>query len=166
MPKISRSGQDWILDRFIGTLGVNALMPGFMTFMSSPIVGFNNADLDYITARTKGVVSMRETYRKVGDFRSELANAADRQGYRVTARRHYYYASLAYGFAQYTVQEDHNPLKKILHNKCQDCFLKVMEYSEYPMWKVEIPFKDEPAYEAETFPACCMFRKVKDRFRV
>jgi hypothetical protein len=64
MPKTARSGQDWILDRFIGTLGVNALMPGFMTFMASPVVGFNNADLDYIGARTKGVASMRETYRK------------------------------------------------------------------------------------------------------
>src|ERR1700688_4789105 len=87
MPKIQRSGQDWILDRFIGTLGVNALMPGFMTFMASPIVGFNNADLDYITSRTKGVSSMRETYRKVGDFRAGLAKSAEELGYTVTARR-------------------------------------------------------------------------------
>jgi hypothetical protein len=59
MPKIARSGQDWILDRFIGTLGVNALMPGFMTFMASPVVGFNNADLDRIVERTQGLSSMR-----------------------------------------------------------------------------------------------------------
>ena len=164
MPKIARSGQDWILDRFIGTLGVNALMPGFMTFMASPIVGFNNADLDYISARTKGVVSMRESYRKVGDFRSKLAQSADQQGYKATARRHYYYASLAYGFAQYTVQEDHSALKKSLHGKCQDCFLKVIEYSDYPMEKVEIPFADEPAYEAKTFPGVLHLPKGEGPF--
>jgi dipeptidyl aminopeptidase/acylaminoacyl peptidase len=164
MPKIARSGQDWILDRFIGTLGVNALMPGFMTFMASPIVGFNNADLDYISAHTKGVVSMRETYRKVGDYRSNLAKSAESDGYTVTARRHYYYASLAYGFAQYTVQEDYSPVKKALHDKCQDAFAKVIKYSDYPMEKVEIPFVDEPAYEATTFPGVLHLPKGEGPF--
>jgi pimeloyl-ACP methyl ester carboxylesterase len=152
MPKIARSGQDWILDRFIATLGVNALMPGFMTFMASPIVGFNNADLDYISSRTKGIASMRETYRKVGDFRAALGRSAEESGYNATARRHYHLASLAYGFAQYTVQEDGNAIKKELHDKCQECFAKVIKFADNPIEKVEIPFADEPAYEADTFP--------------
>jgi pimeloyl-ACP methyl ester carboxylesterase len=164
MPKIARSGQDWILDRFIGTLGVNALMPGFMTFMASPIVGFNNADLEYITKRTKGVVSMREAYRKVGDFRMQLANSVEEDGHTVTARRHYYYAALAYGFAQYTVQEDHSPLKQDLHGKSQEAFGKVIKYADYPMEKVEIPFVDTPAYDAATFPGVLHLPKGKGPF--
>lgn len=152
MPKIARSGQDWILDRFIGTLGVNALMPGFMTFMASPIVGFNNADLERIAQRTQGVSSMRQSYRRAGEYRETLARAAEKDGHTVTARRHYYLASLAYGFAQYTVQEDRSALKKELHDKSQDCYAKVIKYAANPIEKVEIPFVDEPAYEAKSFP--------------
>ncbi|MCW6511210.1 alpha/beta hydrolase family protein [Lichenifustis flavocetrariae] len=152
MPKIVRSGQDWILDRFIGTLGVNALMPGFMTFMASPIVGFNNADLEYIGRTTKGVSSMRRAYERVGKYREGLAQEAEARGYVATARRQFHYASLAYGFAQYTVQEDHSPVKKALHDKSQECFGGVMRHAATPIEKVEIPFEDEPSYDAKTFP--------------
>ena len=77
MPKIARSGQDWILDRFIGTLGVNALMPGFMTFMASPIVGFSNADLERIADRTQGLSSMRRAYMRAGDYRASSMVISD-----------------------------------------------------------------------------------------
>jgi len=62
MPKYSRSGQDWILDRFVASLGINALMPGFATFAASPIVGFNIADVQRIAQRTRGLLSMRREY--------------------------------------------------------------------------------------------------------
>jgi dipeptidyl aminopeptidase/acylaminoacyl peptidase len=152
MPKIDRSGQDWILDRFIGTLGVNALMPGFMTFMASPIMGFNNADLDRIAKRTQGVASMRSAYLRAAEYREAIAREAEADGHTATARRHYYLASLAYGFAQYTIQEDRNAEKKAIHDKSQSCYAKVARYADTPIEKVEIPFADEPAYEASSFP--------------
>jgi dipeptidyl aminopeptidase/acylaminoacyl peptidase len=152
MTKIKRSGQDWILDRFIGTLGVNALMPGFTSFMVSPIVGFNSADLDRIAQRTRGVASMRRSYVRAAEYREGIAREAEAEGYTVTARRHYYQASLAYGFAQYTIQEDRNPKKKEIHDKSQQCYAKVIQFADTPIEKVEIPFGDEPAYEASTFP--------------
>src|SRR5260221_12952531 len=152
MPKIARSGQDWILDRFIGTLGVNALMPGFMTFMASPIVGFSNADLERIADRTQGLSSMRRAYMRAGDYREGIAREAESEGDLATARRHYYLASLAYGFAQYTIQEDRNAEKKAIHDKSQACYAKVARYAAAPIVKVEIPFVDEPAYEAASFP--------------
>jgi hypothetical protein len=62
------------------------------------------------------------------------------------------------------VQEDRSPLKKALHGKGQDCFAKVIEYAEYPMEKVEIPFVDEPAYEAKTFPGVLHVPKGKGPF--
>ena len=152
MPKIERSGQDWILDRFIGTLGVNALMPGFMSFMASPVVGFNNADLDRIASRTQGLSSMRRAYLRVAEYRERIAADAEAEGHVVTARRHYHLASLAYGFAQYTIQEDRNAEKKAIHDKSQECFAKVISYADTPIEKVEIPFTDTPAYEANSFP--------------
>ncbi len=152
MPKIARSGQDWILDRFIATLGVNALMPGFMSFMASPVVGFSNADLERIAKRTQGLSSMRRAYVRAAEHREGIARQAEAGGHEVTARRHYYLASLAYGFAQYTVQEDRSAEKKSLHDKSQECYAKVIRYASAPIEKVEIPFADEPAYEATSFP--------------
>lgn len=151
MPRIQRSGQDWILDRFIGTLGVNALMPGFMSFMASPVTGFNNADLDRIAKRTQGVASMRAAYVKTAQYREGIAREAEAAGFSATARRHSYLASLAYAFAQYTIQEDFNPKKRELHQKSQDCYAKVMQYADNPIEKVEIPFADDPTYDAKSF---------------
>ena len=130
MPKIARSGQDWILDRFIGTLGVNALMPGFMSFMASPIVGFNNADLDRIADRTQGVSSMRRAISALANIAKESRARPKTDGHLATARRHYYLASLAYGFAQYTIQEDRNAEKKAIHDKSQECFAKVIKFAD------------------------------------
>src|SRR5262249_52032557 len=132
--------------------GVNALMPGFMSFMASPIVGFNNADLERIVDRTKGLSSMRRAYLRVAEYREKIAAAAEANGHTVTARRHYYLAALAYGFVQYTIQEDRNPQKAAIHAKSQACYAKVIRYAATPIEKVEIPFADEPAYESKSFP--------------
>jgi pimeloyl-ACP methyl ester carboxylesterase len=152
MVKIGRSGQDWILDRLVGALGVNALMPGFMKLMGSPVMGFINSDLERISAQTSGVASMRQSYVRAAKYREGLAREAEAAGYKASARRQYHLASLAYGFAQYMVQEDRNPLKLSLHNKSQECYAKVIQYADAPIEKVEIPFSDEPEYEASSFP--------------
>ena len=152
MTKIARSGQEWILDRFIGSLGVNALMPEFMSFMASPVMGFNNADLNRIERQTKGLASMRRAYLRAAGYREGLAKEAEAAGHRATARRHYYLAALAFGFAQYTIQEDRNPEKKAIHDKSQLCYGKVIGFADARIEKVEIPFKDDPAYEAPSFP--------------
>jgi cephalosporin-C deacetylase-like acetyl esterase len=152
MPKIHRSGQEWILDRFVTSMGIDALMPEFMTFMGSPVYGFNNSDIDRIKKRTKGLSGMRRMYEKVAARREAIALEAEKNGYYVTARRHYHQASLAYGFAQYTIQEDGDPLKAKLHSKCQKCYAKVIQYASTPIEKVEIPFSDEPAYNGNSFP--------------
>jgi len=152
MPKIKRSGQDWILDRFVGALGVNALMPGFMKLMSSPVMGFINSDLERISAQTSGVASMRRSYIRAAKYRERIAEEAEANAHLVTARRHYHLASLAYGFAQYMIQEDHHPEKRALHDKSQACYTKVIQYADAPIEKVEIPFDDTPRYDAQSFP--------------
>jgi dipeptidyl aminopeptidase/acylaminoacyl peptidase len=152
MPKIKRSGQDWILDRFIGALGVNALMPGFSKLMGSPVMGFNNSDLERISAQTSGVSSMRRSYIRAAKYREGIAKEAEANGHQVTARRHYHLASLAYGFAQYMIQEDNHPEKRALHDKSQACYAKVIQHANTPIEKVEIPFEDTPSYDTQSFP--------------
>ena len=152
MPKYSRSGQDWILDRFVASLGINALMPGFATFAASPIVGFNIADVQRIAQRTRGLLSMRREYLRAAIRREQFAREAEREGHRVTARRQYHLASLYYGFAQYTIQEDGNAEKAELHSRLRECYAKVIAYAATPIEKVEIPFPDDPRYDAVSFP--------------
>src|ERR1700736_6373704 len=152
MPQFSRSGQDWILDRFVASLGINALMPGFSTFAASPVVGYNVADVQRIVERTRGLLGMRREYLRAAKRRERLAREAEKEGHRVTARRQYHLASLYYGFAQYTIQEDGNAEKAGLHARCRECYAKVIDYAASPIEKVEIPFEDEPRYDAESFP--------------
>jgi pimeloyl-ACP methyl ester carboxylesterase len=152
VPKFSRSGQEWILDRFVAALGIDALMPGFSVFATSPVVGFNIADVRRIAERTRGMLGMRREYLRAAKRREDLAHEADAQGHRQTARRQYHLAALYYGVAQYTIQEDGNQEKVRLHAQCQKCYAKVMEYAATPISKVEIPFVDSPAYAAESFP--------------
>ncbi len=152
MPKFSRSGQDWILDRLVASLGINALMPGFSTFATSPIVGYNVADVQRIVERTRGLLGMRREYLRAARRRERLAREAENEGHRVSARRQYHLASLYYGFAQYTIQEDGNAEKAGLHARCLECYAKVIDYAATPIEKIEIPFEDEPRYNAESFP--------------
>jgi dipeptidyl aminopeptidase/acylaminoacyl peptidase len=123
-----------------------------MTFMASPVVGFNNADLERISERTQGASSMRQAYVRTAQYREGIAKDAEAKGHLATARRHYYLAALAYGFAQYTIQEDNNDQKKRLHGKGQDCYAKVISYADSVIEKVEIPFSDEATYEAVSYP--------------
>jgi pimeloyl-ACP methyl ester carboxylesterase len=153
VPKFSRSGQEWILDRFVAALGIDALMPGFSVFATSPVVGFNVADVRRISERTRGMLGMRREYLRAAARREELARDADAKGHRESARRQYHLASLYYGMAQYTIQEDGNPEKARLHGLGQKCYAKVIEYAAAPIEKVEIPFEDTPPYEGRSFPA-------------
>jgi pimeloyl-ACP methyl ester carboxylesterase len=151
MPKFSRSGQDWVLDRFVASLGIDALMPGFTTF-GVAVMGYNAADVQRIAQRTRGIAGMRREYLRAATRRQGLGREAESGGHTVTARRQYHLASLYYGFAQYTIQEDANAEKARLHGLSQDCYAKVIEYAASPIEKVEIPFEDEPAYEGSSFP--------------
>jgi pimeloyl-ACP methyl ester carboxylesterase len=152
MPKFSRSGQEWILDRFVAALGIDALMPGFSVLATSPVIGFNVADVRQIAERTRGMLGMRREYLRAAARREELAHQAEAKGHSATARRQYHLSALYYGFAQYTIQEDADPEKARLHARCQECYAKVIKYAATPIEKVEIPFEDTPPYKAQSFP--------------
>jgi dienelactone hydrolase len=152
MPKIHRSGQEWILDRFVSAMGIDALMPEFMAFQASPLYGFSNVDIERIKKRVKGLAGMRKAYEQVAARREAIAREAEANGHFATARRHYHQASLGYGFAQYMIQQDGSKLKAALHAKCQECYAKAMKYSATPIEKVEIPFTDAPPFTGTSYP--------------
>lgn len=153
MVKIRRSGQDWILDRFIGALGVDALMPDFMEFMTSPVVGFNASDLARIAEATRGVQSMRRAYERTAEWHAEAAREADERGNRETARRHHHQAALGFGFAQYLIQEDGSAEKQALQRRVRDAYDRIIDASGGLVRRLEVPFSDDPAYDGTSFPA-------------
>ena len=148
----SRSSQTWILDRLVGTLGIDALMPGFSVFATSPVVGFSGADMTRIVKATTGLRQMRREYERVGDARRAVAECAERHGHLVTAARQYHLASLAYGVAQYLIQEDGSIEKERLHRELRQCYSKVCEFAAYPLEAVEIRFEDDPSYAGSSYP--------------
>jgi hypothetical protein len=128
-------------------------MPEVMSLFSSPVMGFNSADLQRIVERTRGVASMRREYERAARRREDIADAAAAADHPATARRNYHQAALFYGLAQYTIQEDGSQAKAALHAKCQDCYARVIQLADNPIYKVEIPFADDPPFLGTSFPA-------------
>lgn len=152
MADYRRKNQEWILDRFVRSLGLDALMPDMMALMRSPVMGYDGNELDTVVARTRGALSMQREYEAAGTRRLNAARDAEAAGSRATARRRYHQAALFFGMAQYFRQVDGSPVKQRLHAQSQDCYRKVIGLADTPIEKVEIPFIDEPAYDSETFP--------------
>jgi dipeptidyl aminopeptidase/acylaminoacyl peptidase len=134
-------------------MGIDALMPEVMQLFSSPVMGFNPADLKRIVERTRGVASMRREYERAARRREAMAREAEANNHAATARRNYHQAALFYGLAQYTIQQDDSPLKASLHSQSQECYAGVIRLAGSPIEKVEIPFVDDPPYAADSFPA-------------
>ena len=134
-----RKGQLWILDRLIALAGLETLFPE--TVPSYVFWGYEMADLRRVMERTKNRSSMRVEWTKQAQRREEIARRAEAEGHLETARDEYHLASLYFGFAQYTIQEDDNPQKISLHGKCISCYDKVIKYSKYRIEKVEIPYE-------------------------
>jgi pimeloyl-ACP methyl ester carboxylesterase len=152
MPKFSRSGQEWILDRFVASLGIDALMPGFSKFAASPVVGLNPADLSTVAERTEGLAGLRRQYELAAARRERIAEQAARTGHLATARRHYHLAAVYWGISQYLIQVDDDPEKSQLHARMTTCYDKVIEFASNPIVRVEVPFTDEDTYGEGSFP--------------
>ena len=70
-----------------------------------------------------------------------LANAAETTGHIDTARQLFRRASQVYHEAQHSIFEDDNNEKIFLHGKHVHCYDKVVQYADYPIEKVEIPWE-------------------------
>jgi pimeloyl-ACP methyl ester carboxylesterase len=152
VPANSRRSQSWILDRLVTAIGIDALMPSFSLSITSPVVGFNVADMDRIRNLTTGLAGMRREYERAGTARKEIAQRAEEEGHSATARRQYHLAALCFGVAQYLIQVDGSQEKQRLHAEMRACYEKVCAYADYQIEYVEIPFEDDPAYLAQSFP--------------
>lgn len=152
MPKIHRSGQDWILDRLIRSGGIDTLMPDFFLFMQSPVMGFNVADGARVASMTRGTSTMRRAYVRVGAHREALGRAAEAAGHLATARRQFHLAALAFAVAQYMVQEDGSAEKRVLQDRARAAYDRVCAFSNGLVTRLEIPFSDDPPFEGTSFP--------------
>jgi hypothetical protein len=71
----------------------------------------------------------------------EIAQAAEEEGHKHTAYEMYFYAMLYYYEGQKVLFED-TDRKLELFNEMMDVYQKVIEFTPYPVEKVEIPYKD------------------------
>ncbi len=72
----------------------------------------------------------------------KVAEAAAAAGHTRTAWESYLRATSTYFDAQHFITEDDNPKKIALYTRLLACYDKVIEFNEYPIEKVELPFGD------------------------
>ncbi len=70
-----------------------------------------------------------------------IGRAAEEAGHYRTAREAYWAAADTYREAQHAIFEDDHPLKIQLWANVDACYDKIIQYSEYPIERVEIPWE-------------------------
>ena len=121
-----RDNQQWILDHFVKTAG--------------RVQNFFD-DGRALPAEVKSYAMIPRVLEKEAVHAEALARAAAEAGHYRTARDAYWVAADTYREAQHAIFEDDNPLKMRLWAKVDACYDRIIEHSDYPIERVEIPWQ-------------------------
>jgi len=137
---MNRSGQQWILDNLLRTLGNDVLFPGVDAFRVER--GYKLSDLQRTFSRIRSFKDSSKQWERTAMRQEQIARRAEDDGHTVTAGEAYFRAALYYTRAQWSVFET-NDRKRSLMAKCQDSYDKVIRYHrDHRIERVEIPFGD------------------------
>lgn len=128
MAKLGRNNQQWIFDYVIGVTGQTAL--------------WEVEDVYKLPPEVRSWRMIPKFVAKLAQRQEEIGRKAEERGYFRTAWEAYHRASSTYFWAQHVVCEDDNPEKIRLNEKMLHCYDKVIQYNEYPIEKLEIPWGD------------------------
>jgi pimeloyl-ACP methyl ester carboxylesterase len=121
-----RDNQQWILDYLVKVTG--------------RVQNFFD-DGRTVPPEVKSYAMIPRALGKEAAHREALAQAAEAAGHIRTARQAYWLAADTYREAQHAIFQDDHPLKIHFWNKVDACYDKVIEYSDYPIERVEIPWE-------------------------
>lgn len=137
---MQRSGQQWILDNLLRTLGNDVLFPGVDAFRVER--GYKLADLQRTFSRIRSFRDSSKQWEKTANRQEEIALTAEQYGHEVTAREAYFRAALYYTRAQWSIFET-NDRKRMLMDRCARAYDKVIEFhTDHIIERVEVPFGD------------------------
>lgn len=121
-----RAGQNWIFDNFIKlTDNEDVLHPGILGVRLER--GFKQPDIERVFSRLSGRRALPREWARVARAQEELAEAAYKDGRRVTASQHYHRAALYWGRAQHLIPAHGNPTKIANHAAEVRCYDRLIE---------------------------------------
>lgn len=124
--KRRRDSQQWILD--------------WMTKTNGRVQNFAY-DQRVLPPEVKSYRMIPRVLERYARHFENIARAAEEAGHFETAQTHYWRAADWYRDAQHHIFQDDNQEKIYLHAKLTQCYDKVIQYSDYPIERVEIPFE-------------------------
>jgi dienelactone hydrolase len=120
-----RDNQQWLLDYLVKTTG--------------RVQNFGN-DERQLPPEVKSYAMIPRVLQKHAEQQERIARAAEQAGHVETARDLTWRAVQIYVEAQHAIFEDDDPGKIHLHGKVEECYQRLIETSDYPIERVEIPW--------------------------
>ena len=159
-PRASRMReQRWTIDKIIESHGVDFSWP--MTGVTAGAAGLAvMPDIMAIRATVKKYLDISRQFARVAAKREAMARKAEDQGHFITARDHYYEASIFYAMAQWPIHEDDNEEVIAYTAKKNECYDRYMEHAPHRIERVEVPF------EGKSLPGLLHFPQGSDGKKV
>ncbi len=126
------------VDIALRLLGTRALPGSAMLHFIAQ--GLPASDVRRAIARARSVNNWVEGWRTVANEREDDGNRLMEQGYTVSASQCFFYATLAYHFAQFIYFSDLDE-KHTIHHRSVECYKQAVRMFEPPAERVEIPFR-------------------------
>lgn len=127
------------VDIALRLLGSKALPSSALLHLNAQ--GLPANDVRRAIERARSVNNWVEGWRTVANEREQEGHRLMAQGYTVSASRCFFYASLAYHFAQFIYFSDLAD-KQAIHQRSVECYQLAARMFEPPAQRVEIPFRD------------------------
>jgi dienelactone hydrolase len=138
--------QRWVLDNIIRTVGVD-WDQGRSFYLQAPCGTDAFADFQAIRQRVQKFSDIAREFGRAAARRERLACQTLEQGHPVSAREHFFVASILYGGAQWPIFEN-NPENVRLNAKKVEMYEQYIQLADRPVRRVEIPFTS-----GQTLPA-------------
>ncbi len=133
--------QKWVLDNIIRVVGVEWDQGRIAYSISIAGSADGTVELRQVASRVRRWSDIHREYLRVAMRKEKLAREAEDEGHYVTAREHYFWASIFYAFATWPIHDNDHPNLIMCHERKNACYDKVIQYAPHPMERVEIPFE-------------------------
>ena len=132
--------QRWLADMAIGARGLSSQHSYALAMKAG---GHDIAmEMMSVSARVKKYVDISREFAKVAAKRVSMAEKAENEGYVLTARDHYFVATVFYASAQFPINFEDDNKENIEYNVQKNaCYDKFIKYAPRPIARVEMPFE-------------------------
>ena len=140
---MDRRGQAWILNTFVGSMGVDVLHPGARNAFA--LLGFAATDIDKVYRRLQRGEMMLKAFVTQAAEVERKARFAEAEGFNAAAAGLYERAAMLYGRGAYAIFRD-DPMKFEYHRKMVETYDKVIALSGLRAERVELSLEGKTLY--------------------